>query len=214
MEKIEKMWDGIQWRKVDRDFPNDVNITLGRIIENSNAKIGVGADAGKRIIERNLECMEKWTEDEVSEIFEGDEKVRFKLKNFGRGKSVKRKSLTENHPAARAAMVESTRKHMVKALEQIFKFEKRRDPGLRMPPRGQYMGIAMSFINEREIKNKEFNSGCVQSIDRRKSNKELREAARRGLEFVGPFRGPYDSSDSEDDRDPLPLDSEDEMFYW
>ena len=208
------MWDGIQWRKVDRDFPNDVNITLGRIIENSNAKIGVGADAGKRIIERNLECMEKWTEDEVSEIFEGDEKVRFKLKNFGRGKSVKRKSLTENHPAARAAMVESTRKHMVKALEQIFKFEKRRDPGLRMPPRGQYMGIAMSFINEREIKNKEFNSGCVESIDRRKSNKELREAARRGLEFVGPFRGPYDSSDSEDDRDPLPLDSEDEMFYW
>ena len=208
------MWDGIQWRKVDRDFPNDVNITLGRIIENSNAKIAVGADAGKRIIERNLECMEKWTEDEVSEIFEGDEKVRFKLKNFGRGKSVKRKSLTENHPAARAAMVESTRKHMVKALEQIFKFEKRRDPGLRMPPRGQYMGIAMSFINEREIKNKEFNSGCVESIDRRRSNKELREAARRGLEFVGPFRGPYDSSDSEDDRDPLPLDSEDEMFYW
>ena len=201
MKKIEKMWDGIQWRKVDRDFPNDVNITLGRIIENSNAKIGVGADAGKRIIERNLECMEKWTEDEVSEIFEGDEKVRFKLKNFGQAKSLKRKSLTENHPAARVAMVESTRKHMVKGLEQIFKYEKRRDPDLRMPPKGQYTHIALEFINEKTIKNKSFNSGCVESIARRRSG-------------VGPFRGPYDSSDSEDGRDPFPFDSEDEMYNW
>ena len=143
----------------------DVNITLGRITENSNAKIALGVDAGKRIIERNLKCMEKWTEDEVSEIFEGNEKVRFRLKNFGRGKSVKRKSLTENHPAARAAMVASTRKHMVKGLAQIFKFEKRRDPDLRMPSKGQYMAIVMEFINEKQIKNKNFNCGCVHSAE-------------------------------------------------
>ena len=70
-----------------------------------------------------------------------------------------------------------------------------------MPPKGQYTHIALEFINEKTIKNKSFNSGCVESIARRRSG-------------VGPFRGPYDSSDSEDGRDPFPFDSEDEMYNW
>ena len=157
----------MDWRRIARDIPGEVIVTWGRISEYSSRKITRGPDAGKLLIERNLECMRNWSKDEISEIFDG----RVKLKKFRRPKhGVFRGKLTDNDPAARVELVKNTRKYVVAALKSIFKHEKRLDPDLRMPPEDQYMAIAEGLTSKNEIRTK-LSEGCVHSFDRRRSNR-------------------------------------------
>ena len=115
--------------------------------------------------------MRNWSKDEITEIFDRQGKLK---KIRGR----KREVLTGNNPAARVELVKNTRKHVATALKSIFKHEKRIDRHLRMPPKGQYMGIAEDFTSKEEILGK-LSEGCVHSIDRRRSNQELIEQRER-----------------------------------
>ena len=161
----------MNWRRIARDFQGEVTITWGRIFEYSGRKITRGPDSGKLLIKRNLECMRNWSKDEISEIFDRQGKLK---KIRGR----KREVLTANNPAARVELVKNTRKHVVTALKSIFKHEKRMDRDLRMPPKGQYMGIAEDFTSKEEIQGK-LSEGYFIGIDRRRSNQELIEQRER-----------------------------------
>ena len=98
--------------------------------------------------------------------------------NWKKHRGRKREVLTANNPAARVELVKNTRKHVVSVLKSIFKHEKRLDPDLRMPPKGQYMGIAEDFTSKEEIEGKLAESYLI-SIDRRRSNQELIEQRER-----------------------------------
>ena len=118
-------------------------------------KINFGEDADKLIIARNMDCMKKWTETEISDIFDGG---NLKLTNYGWRSlpSIKRKSITANDPLARTELVRSTRKHVMEALKSIFADEQLEDS--EMPKKPDYQRMAKELISEENIRNNFENS--------------------------------------------------------
>ena len=193
----------MDWRRIAIDIPGEVIVTWGRISEYSSRKITRGPDAGKLLIERNLECMRNWSKDQISEIFDD----QGKLKKIRRPKyGIFRGKLTDDNPSARVEMVKNTRKYVVSALKSIFKHEKYIDRDLRMLPNDQYMAIAEDFTSKDAILTK-FSEGVLHSFDRRRSNQEIREQreqyGRRYADDIFPQRlaqqnpwlGRYDSDE-------------------
>ena len=86
-----------------------VEVSMKKILHYSQATVNVGADTGKNYIARNLSCMEKWSPEDISKIFNGEGN----LKGISNMKKQRKSSLTADNPTARADMVKNTRKHVI-----------------------------------------------------------------------------------------------------
>ena len=137
-------------------------LTIGKIAEYSKRKIISGPDAGKFAMERNLECMKNWSDEEISEIFRANGYLRSRFNSNRRDRwpsqwdlpsDRKSKWLTEKTPAARADMVKSTRKHAIFALKIFFEEETRVQPN-----KTEIRQLANKMISEENIRHKFNNS--------------------------------------------------------
>ena len=105
-----------------------------------------GEDAGKLVLARNLDCMKEWTDEEISEIFNGDGYLKTKRRTKG---SEKRR--TSNNPHTRCNLVKSTRYHTIAALRRIVK-EKLQDSEFKMPSNIEFKRMAGDLILEENIR--------------------------------------------------------------
>ena len=140
-------------------------LTIDEIAEYSKQKIISGPDAGKFAMERNLESMKNWSDEEISEIFQGNGSLRSRFNHTYRWPSQwdlprdrKRKWLTEKTPAARADMVKSTRKHAIFALKMFFEEETQQNTDFKMPKKLEIRQLANKMISEENIRHKFNNS--------------------------------------------------------
>ena len=137
-----------------------IKIEMAKVLHYSKNKISFGGDSGKLMIVRNLDCMKKWTEEEIDEIFDDEGNFIWELYNLekrgARSKhsvsGAKRLSLTSNDPGARADLIRSTRKEVVAALKKIFADEKLEKSTLLMKP--VYQRMAKKLISAENIRNK------------------------------------------------------------
>ena len=105
--------------------------------------------------------MKKWSEDEISEIFDDEGQLKHLLSNKLRTSNKKTSSklralpLTANHYGSRVDMVESTRKHTINALKLIFRGEKFHNSEIKkVPSQIKFRKMARDLISEENIRNK------------------------------------------------------------
>ena len=121
-----------------------IEIDLKQVLLYSKLTVKSGEDAGKLVLERNLDIMKQWTDDEISEIFNDHGNVK-RTKN-------KIRSVTANNVFARSNMVQKTRYHTILALRKIIK-EKLEDSELKMPGNAEFKKMARDLISEENIRN-------------------------------------------------------------
>ena len=121
-----------------------IEIDMKQVLLYSKLTVKSGEDAGKLVLERNLDCMKNWTDDEISEIFNDDGNVK-RTKN-------KIRSVTANNVFARSNMVQKTRFHTILALRKIIK-EKLQNSELKMPSNAEFKKMARDLISEENIRN-------------------------------------------------------------
>ena len=141
-----------QEEKAETDIvTTKVEIHMKQILKYSKATVGSGEDTGKNYIKRNLNCMKKWSEDDISKIFTGEGS----LKPYSRKAAKDRKlTLTSDNPGSRVDMVKNTRKLTIGALKLIFKDEKLKNSEFEMPSKLDLKRMAMELISEENIRNK------------------------------------------------------------
>ena len=123
---------------------NKIEIDLKQVLVYSKLTVKSGEDAGKLVLERNLDCMKNWTDDEISEIFNDHGNVK-RTKN-------KIRSVTANNVFGRSNMVQKTRFHTILALRKIIK-EKLQNSELKMPSNAEFKKMARDLISEENIRN-------------------------------------------------------------
>ena len=128
---------------------NKIAIDLNQVLLYSKLTVKSGKDAGKLVLERNLDCMKNWTDEEISEIFNDN---GYLTKNTRRPKGFRRDSFSSNSPHARSILVKSTRHHTISALKKIIK-EKLEDSELKMPSNVEFKKMARDLISEENIRN-------------------------------------------------------------
>ena len=143
---------------------NKIEITMEKILEQNTRRLNSGPNEGQLVIERNLDYMKKWSEDEISEIFDNQGKLKSRRSNklnsretMDRGRIERRcKALpmTANNPGSRVDMVESTRKRTIDALKLIFKDEIFQNSEIEMPSQPKLAKMARDLISEENIRNK------------------------------------------------------------
>jgi len=123
---------------------NKIEIDLKQVLLYSKLTVKSGNDAGKLVLERNLDIMKQWTDDEISEIFNDDGM----MKNTKRTKG----SDTANDRHARGNLVKRTRYHTISALRKIIK-EKIQNSEFKMPSNAEFKKMARDLISEENIRN-------------------------------------------------------------
>ena len=128
---------------------------MEKTLEQNTMRFTCGLNKGELVIERNLYCMKKWSEDELPEIFDDEGKLKHLLSNklHSRG-GRKALPMTANHIGSRVDMVESTRKHTTLALKLIFSDGKFHNPEIEMPSQRKLGKMARDLISEENIRNK------------------------------------------------------------
>ena len=131
---------------------------MGKILEQNTMRFISGPKQGQLVIERNLNHMKKWSEDEISEIFDDEGQLKRllsnKLRTSTRKTPSKLREMTANHYGSRVDMVESTRKHTINALKLIFKDEIFQNSETEMPSQPKLAKMARDLISEENIRNK------------------------------------------------------------
>ena len=138
---------------------------MEKILEQNTMRLNSGPNEGQLVIERNLDYMKKWSEDEISEIFDDEGILKRLLSNklqsrehMSNGRIVSRREalpLTANNPGSRVDMVESTRKHTINALKLIFRDGKFHDSDVKkIPSQPKLAKMARDLISEENIRNK------------------------------------------------------------
>ena len=138
---------------------------MEKILEQRTTKLNSGENAGQLVIERNFEYMKKWSDDEISEIFDDEGILKRLLSNklqsrehMSNGRIVSRREalpMTANHPGCRVDMVESTRKRTIDALKLIFRDEKFHNSEVKkVPSQIKLAKMARDLISEENIRNK------------------------------------------------------------
>ena len=143
---------------------NKIEITMEKILEQNTRRLNSGPNEGQLVIERNLDYMKKWSEDEISEIFDNQGNLKSRLSNKlqsresrNRGRispGCKALPMTANNPGSRVDMVKSTRIHTVAALKLIFKDEILRNSEIVMPSQPKLARMARDLVSEENIRNK------------------------------------------------------------
>ena len=134
-----------------------VEIPMQKILEFSKADSD--DDAGEAVIEENLNKMKEWSDDDISEVFRSNGKLkgfpmRMSLSPKSRVDRVRRNSFTRKHPGYRTNVVKKTRKLTKAALRSIFKEEKLNDSKFKMPSERKCAKMANELISEENIRNK------------------------------------------------------------
>ena len=138
---------------------------MEKILAQNTRRLNSGPNEGQLVIERNLDYMKKWSENEISEIFDNQGKLKSRRSNklnsretMDRGRIERRcKALpmTANNPGSRVDMVESTRKHTINALKLIFRDEKLHNSEVKKVPSQLKLGkMARDLVSEENIRNK------------------------------------------------------------
>ena len=137
---------------------NKIEITMEKILEQNTRRLNSGPNEGQLVIERNLDYMKKWSEDEISEIFDDEGQLRHVLSDklhsrerIKKGRVISRRRalpMTANHYGSRVDMVESTRKHTINALKLIFRDEFHNSEIKKLGK------MAQDLISEENIRNK------------------------------------------------------------
>ena len=141
---------------------NKIKIPMGKILKQRTGTLISGENTGQLVIERNLDYMKNWSEDEISEIFDDEGNLKTNLSN--RAKFNSRlivykckglpRGLTAKHKGARVDMVQSTRKQTIVALKLIFKDEICQNSKIEMPSQLKLGKMAKDLISEENIRNK------------------------------------------------------------
>ena len=127
---------------------------MEKILDYSSRKLTSGPNEGKLVIERNLDYMKTWSEDEISEIFDDEGQLKRLLSNKLSKKRRRALSMTANC-GSRVDMVKSTRKHTISALKVIFRDEKFQNSEIKKVPSQLKLGkMARDLISEENIRNK------------------------------------------------------------
>ena len=131
---------------------------MDKILEQNTMRFISGPKQGQLVIVRNLDYMKKWSEDEISEIFDDEGQLRHVLSDklhsrerIKKGRVISRRRalpMTANHYGSRVDMVESTRKHTINALKLIFRDEFHNSEIKKLGK------MAQDLISEENIRNK------------------------------------------------------------
>ena len=127
---------------------------MEKILEQNTMRFTSGPKQGQLVIERNLDFMKKWSENEISEIFDDEGQLKHLLSNKLSKKRRRALSMTANC-GSRVDMVKSTRKHTISALKLIFRDEKFHNSEIKKVPSQIKLGkMARDLISEENIRNK------------------------------------------------------------
>ena len=114
-----------------------------------------GADAGKQIIQRNLDCMKKWSDDDISRIFDDDGNLKWPSRDTARGVSIlcrARKYLSGiNRAVAKYDLVKNTRQHTMSILKLVLEHKNLRE--FEMPSELEFKRMARDLISVENIRN-------------------------------------------------------------
>jgi len=144
---------------------NKIKIPLEKILEYSLRRSTSGPNEGQLVIERNLDCMKTWSEDEISEIFDDEGKLKLLLSNKLNSKEHRDKGrikrgckalpITAKNYGSRVDMVKSTRRFTIHALKLIFRDEQFQNSEIKKVPSQIKLGkMARDLISEENIRNK------------------------------------------------------------
>ena len=121
----------------------------------SKLTIKSGADAGKQIIQRNLECMKKWSEDDFARIFDEEGNLKWPSRETVRGISIicrTRNYLSANNRAcAKYDLVKNTRHFTMPILKLVFEHKNLRE--FEMPSELELKRMARDLISVENIRN-------------------------------------------------------------
>ena len=121
----------------------------------SKLTIKSGADAGKQIIQRNLECMKKWSEDDFARIFDEEGNLKWPSRDTERSISIicrTRNYLSANNRAcAKYDLVKNTRHYTMSILKLVFAHKNLRE--FEMPSELELKRMARDLISVENIRN-------------------------------------------------------------
>ena len=114
-----------------------MKITLEQVLEKSNARLYIGPDSGKKVLERNLEKMKKWKKSRIEFFFD---------ENGG--------LIREPSDEAKDdwKIISSTRKHVRTSLQIIIRDAKKKDEKIKAPL--IYRRLAAQLISKENIMGK------------------------------------------------------------
>ena len=112
-----------------------MKITLDQVKEKSKARVPAGPDAGKTILERNLERMKNWKTSQVEALFDENDKLLSPVMET-----------QEDHKT-----ISSSRKHVRKAIQAIIKDAKMKDANLPGALGGTLANLTNKLISKENI---------------------------------------------------------------
>ena len=118
------------------ELPKVIEIPFEKVVESSGNN-SIEEYAG--MLERNLDCMKKWSDADLAPLFRCDGSLN---------------GLRKADRAFRVQMIRITREYTITALMLIFEEAKRQDPELAIPTRPECTSMAKSLISKENIKNK------------------------------------------------------------
>jgi len=113
-----------------------MKITLEQVLDKSNARLYIGPDTGKKVLERNLEKMKDWKKKRVENLFDDDDSLA---------------KTTENQDDYK--FVVSSRKLVRKSLQKIIIEAKKKDDKIKANV-GDYHRLTSQLISRKNIMGK------------------------------------------------------------
>lgn len=146
-----------QEEKVETEIVTEkIKIKIKKVIRYSKNKVPSNAkeNAGELLIKRYLDEMKKWSDDEISAIFDD----QGNLKGLPSFKQLKLKNLhnrrTPNDPGSRVDLIRKTKKLAAAALKLLFEDEKLRNSEFEVPGKNELKRMAKELISEENIRKK------------------------------------------------------------
>ena len=93
-----------------------MKITLEQVLEKSNARLYIGPDSGKKILERNLKKMKNWKKSRIEYFFDENDKLISNPSNDAK----------DEHK-----LIANSRKYVRKSLQAIIKDAKKKDDKIK-----------------------------------------------------------------------------------
>ena len=116
-----------------------MKITLEQVLDKSNARLSIGPDSGKKVLERNLEKMKNWKKSRIEFFF--DENGRLIREPRDESKDDWK-------------IISSSRKHVRKSLQSIIKDAKMKDDKIKTPVGGVLGKFTSQLISRENIMGK------------------------------------------------------------
>ena len=116
-----------------------MKITLEQVLDKSNARLSIGPDVGKKVLERNLEKMKNWKKSRIEFFF--DENGRLIREPRDESKDDWK-------------IISSSRKHVRKSLQSIIKDAKMKDDKIKTPVGGVLGKLTSQLISRENIMGK------------------------------------------------------------